>query len=172
MGTVQTNFIEEFKSAFNTRFGVSDGWAGGQALANSAAFVTPYPCRRGGVRGGERFELGDAATSYRGWRLVIEFESKELPLSNLLKYWPYLRGELTTAPDQPLLICHFSDWWSYATRRDLWEWTLSQMRDDGALLAGIEGLQFDHDGLDTSARLNSICAAIEWLESISELTTS
>ncbi len=166
MGAVQANFIKEFKSAFIARFACSSTWSGGQAFANSAAFATPYPCRRGGIRGAERFELGDAAISHLGWKLIVEFESKELPLSNLIKYWPYLRGELTATPDQPILICHFSDWWSYATRRELWEWTLARMKDDPNRLVGIEGRQFDHGGGDAVLRACNISGAIEWIESM------
>jgi hypothetical protein len=100
------------------------------------------------------------------WTVIIEFESRELPLSNILKYWPYLRGELSAKPMQPILVCHFSDWWSYATRRDLWEWTLSRMQADQGRLVEIEGKQFDHGGSDHLLRASSIYSAIEWIDSV------
>jgi hypothetical protein len=168
MGTSQSNFIKEFRDAFAERFGSASEWSGGQARANTAAFTVRYPCRRGSARASESFELGDAFTSYRGWKLTVEFESKELPLSNLIKYWPYLRGELTRTPDQPLLICHFSDWWSYATRRELWEWTFAKMQDDPNRLVRVEGKQFDHGGADAGLRRESILAAINWIESVAD----
>jgi len=102
----------------------------------------------------------------------VEFENKELPLSNLLKYWPYLRGELSAKPTQPLLICHFSDWWSYATRRDLWEWTLSRMQADGERLVAVAGKQFDHGGANRSLRDQSITSAVEWIRTAAQQITA
>ena len=167
MGLTQSSFLAEFKHAFNEQTGHEVHWAGGQVAENCAAFTSPYPCRRAvGTRTTERFELGDATTPYFGWKVIIEFESKELPLSNILKYWPYLRGELNTKPVQPLIICHFSDWWSYATRRDLWEWTLSRMQDDQERLVEVKGRQFDHGGSDQSLRASSISSAIQWIDSV------
>ncbi|HEY0917367.1 MAG TPA: hypothetical protein VGE22_20975 [Solimonas sp.] len=112
--------------------------------------------------------MGDLTTSYCGWKIIVEFESKELPLSNLLKYWPYLRGELNASPKEPLLLCHFSDWWSYATRRDLWEWTLSRISADQDRLVPIAGRQFDHGGSDLGRREKSIFEAMEWIGSITK----
>lgn len=167
MGLPQSSFLAEFKKAFNEQFGKEIHWSGGQATEHCAAFSSPYPCRRAvGTKATERFELGDATTLYRGWKVIIEFECKELPLSNLLKYWPYLRGELNAKPTQPLLVCHFSDWWSYATRRDLWEWTLSRMQSDQERLVEIQGKQFDHGGLDQSIRASSISSALQWIDSL------
>ena len=167
MGLTQSSFLADFKQAFNMQAEQKVHWSGGQAAENCAAFVSPYPCRRAvGTKTTERFELGDATMSYFGWKVIIEFESKELPLSNILKYWPYLRGELNTKPLQPLIICHFSDWWSYATRRDLWEWTLSSMQADEGRLVEVKGKQFDHGGSDQSLRVSSIYSAIEWIDSV------
>ncbi|WP_317534619.1 hypothetical protein [Nitrosomonas sp. Is37] len=94
---------------------------------------------------------------------MVEFETGAIPLSNLLKYWPYIRGELSTKPTQPLLICHFSDWWSYATRRDLWEWTLSRMKADTEKIIQVEGRQFDHWASDAARRDASLNEAIDWI---------
>ncbi|MEO7963599.1 MAG: hypothetical protein ABIT38_06775 [Gemmatimonadaceae bacterium] len=167
MGLTQWNFLAEFQQAFSSPAPLELHWSGGQSAANCAAFASPYPCRRaGGSKSTETFELGDATTSYFGWKIIIEFENKELPLSNILKFWPYLRGELTTRPTQPILLCHFSDWWSYATRRDLWEWTLSRMLADQDKLVDIVGKQFDHGGPDSSLRASSITRALDWIDTV------
>lgn len=167
MGVKQDRFLAEFRSAFGEYFDVDGAWLGGQAAENCAAFLTPYPCRREvGVLAMERFELGDISITHGGWKVIVEFESKEVPLSNLLKYWPYLKGELNSRPQHPILICHFSDWWSYATRRDLWEWTLSQMHADTNKLVAVQGRQFDHGGADMALRASSITSAIAWIDSV------
>jgi len=167
MGVTQSAFLAEFKQAFKQKAGQDIRWAGGQSVENCAAFKLPYPCRREvGARATERFELGDATRDYRGWKVILEFESKELALSNLLKYWPYLCGDLTAKPSMPILICHFSDWWSYATRRDLWEWTLSRMQADQNRMCEIKGKQFDHGGKDQQVRASSIASAIDWIGSV------
>ena len=163
----QTNFLLEFTDAFREQFGSEYRWDGGQAFENTASLVTHISRRRSvGVRKAERFELGDITTNFLGWKIIVEFESKELPLSNILKYWPYIRGELSITPEYPILLCHFSDWWSYATRRDLWEWTLSRMQADPAKLFDIKGQQFDHGGNDTDLRIQSIETAIKWIGDI------
>lgn len=145
MGKRQTSFLTKFQDAFRTRTAVVPVWSGGQVVSNTAALPIRDALRRSGpAKRAERFELGDIVAEIGRWRVVVEFESAEVPLSNLLKYWPYIRGELGTRPSHPLLICHFSDWWSYATRRDLWEWTLSRMKEDPQKVIDVQGRQFDH----------------------------
>lgn len=164
MGTPQSSFLAFFEAAFHARSGLSTNWAGGQSTSNTAALQGRPELRRSGqVRRGEKFELADLASDVGAWRVVIEFESREVPLSNLLKYWPYLRGELETRPTRNLLICHFSDWWSYATRRDLWDWTLSRMKADSERLVEVDGRQFDHWGSNEQSRSVSVQAAIDWI---------
>ncbi|MFO1244106.1 MAG: hypothetical protein U1E71_02850 [Ramlibacter sp.] len=164
MGKTQTSFLAEFQSAFHARAGVELEWSGGQVVSNTAALPINDALRRPGpAKRAERFELGDIAAEFGRWRVVIEFESGEVPLSNLLKYWPYVRGELGTRPSRPLLICHFSDWWSYATRRDLWEWTLSRMKEDPWKIVEVQGRQFDHWGEDKQRRSESVNSAIDWI---------
>ena len=164
MGKTQTAFLAEFAEAFRARAGVDVTWGGGQAVVNTAGLPLIEGLRRPGPpKPGERFELGDLAATIGACRVVIEFESAEVPLSNLLKYWPYVRGELGTRPSHPLVICHFSDWWSYATRRDLWEWTLARMKADPDRVVDIDGRQFDHWGDDASRRHESIVQATEWI---------
>lgn len=170
MGSRQTNFLNEFKESFKDHLGETSLWDGGQVIGNTASLISHSADRRpAGAKKTERFELGDTTTNYRGWKIIIEFENKELPLSNILKYWPYLRGELSTLPNHPILLCHFSDWWSYATRRDLWEWTLSRMQNDPDRIVNIRGRQFDHWGDDSNLRLNSISTAIQWIDDVINL---
>lgn len=164
MGKTQSSFLVAFQDLFRTRSGLEVEWTGGQSSANTAGFPdNPQWRRPGQARSGEKFELGDLAANIGHWRVVIEFESREVPLSNLLKYWPYIRGELLIKPSRPVLICHFSDWWSYATRRDLWEWTLSRMKADTECLVGVDGCQFDHWGSDAASRIESVSSAIDWI---------
>jgi len=148
-------------------------WSGGQIVSNTAALPVNDALRRPGpTRKAERFELGDIAVEVGRWRVVIEFESGAVPLSNLLKYWPYIRGELGTRPSRPLLICHFSDWWSYATRRDLWQWTLSRMKEDPEKVVDVQGRQFDHWGDDQQRRSESLNAAIDWILEVAAVPSS
>ena len=171
MGKTQAAFLAEFAEAFRSRTGVDVTWGGGQVVANTAGLPLNEALRRSGPpKTAERFELGDLAATVGACRVVIEFESAEVPLSNLLKYWPYVRGELGSRPSHPLVICHFSDWWSYATRRDLWEWTLARMKADSDRVVDVEGRQFDHWGDDADRRSESIVQAIEWIACTTNLS--
>jgi hypothetical protein len=164
MGKTQTAFLDQFASSFSTRTGVDVAWAGGQVVANTAGLPFNGALRRPGPpKAAERFELGDLTATVGDCRVIIEFESAEVPLSNLLKYWPYVRGELGSQPSQRLIICHFSDWWSYATRRELWEWTLGRMKADPQRVVDVDGRQFDHWGDDTERRSESILQAVDWI---------
>ena len=164
MGKSQASFLAEFQNVFRSRTGILARWSGGQVASNTSSLPFDKALRRPGVdRNSERFELGDIAAEIGGWRVVVEFESAEVPLSNLLKYWPYIRGELGTRPSHPLLICHFSDWWSYATRRDLWQWTLRRMKTDPEKIVEVEGKQFDHWGSEDERRSQSMVDAIDWI---------
>lgn len=168
MGQKQSTFLNDFKLAFTKIEGFKGAqWTGGQQASNTSGFANPPDCRRQGkVKSGERFELGDLKTRIFGYDVIVEYESDSLPLSNILKYWPYVRGEFTEKPDSPILVCHFSNWRSYATRRDLWHWTLNQMRLDKNVLVCIDGKQFDHGGEDDTIRHAGISQAIAWLVSI------
>ena len=96
MGVTQTIFLLEFRDAFYKLFGDGTAWAGGQAKSNTGSLLTHQAGRRSGkYNKAERFELGDLTTVFHGRKIIIEFESKQVSISNLLKYWPYLRGELS-----------------------------------------------------------------------------
>jgi hypothetical protein len=164
VGQAQNQFLNDFKRVFKRRSGLDVNWTGGQVLSNTAGLASNPTLRRPDlVRQNERFELGDLGAKLGDWQVVVEFESGAVTLSNLLKYWPYVRGELSTRPSCPLLVCHFSNWWSYATRRDLWQWTLEQMKNDRKKLVDIEGQQFDHWHDDERRRRDSIAKSVDWV---------
>ncbi len=170
MGKTQTAFLNQFERAFKERTGVDVTWVGGQVVANTATLPFNGALRRPGPRKtAERFELGDLTATLGACRVVVEFESAEVPLSNLLKYWPYVRGELDARPSHRLVICHFSDWWSYATRRELWDWTLERMKADPQRVVDVDGRQFDHWDDDAERRSESILQAIDWIAFTSRL---
>ena len=167
MAELQAAFLQQFKSLFAARFKEDVAWRGGQSTTNLAGFLRLGSDHRpAGPRKGEGFELGDAIGDFRGWTIIVEFESFQVSLSNLLKFWPYVRGELSSKPESPIAFFHFSNWKSYATYRDLWEWTLSRMRADPDRLVDIQGCQFNHCGTDTVARAASIEKAFDWLEAM------
>ncbi len=165
MGKPQDGFLKMFHDEFYSKTGLKVEWKGGQNSANTAALPQNAAVRRlGHSQTGEKFELADTAADIGEWRVIVEFENDNLPLSNLLKYWPYIRGELGIKPTRHLLICHFSNWRSYATRRDLWEWTIGQMKVDPMRIANVDGRQFDHWGDDNDKKLESIRTSIDWID--------
>ena len=163
MGTTQKDFLREFAEVFQQKAPDVE-WTGGQVRTNTARFLTHEAGRRSNShKKAERFELGDLTAHYKGHKIIVEFESGGISISNLLKYWPYLRGELSQKPESSIVICHFSNWWSYGTYRDLWQWTLDQMQQDARCLQRIFGQQFDHSGKDNSLRSDSITQAVNWV---------
>jgi len=94
MGKLQNEFPAAFKERFARRFGEVQ-WSGGQREGNTASLVGNLSLRHNNVmRNGEAFELGDARCDYARRTIIIEYDSGQVALSNLLKYWPYIRGEL------------------------------------------------------------------------------
>jgi hypothetical protein len=167
MGKPQTAFLNTFKAAFAVRFSSSPvAWSSGQVSGNVAQLPGVAALRRGGVlKPSEQFELGDLRGTWSGRMIVIEYEQHQLPLSNLLKYWPYIRGELTVKPALPIVLCHFSNWWSYGTYRDLWQWVIAKLQTDQGRIVDISGRQFDNGGKDSLLRDKGIQQALDWLES-------
>jgi hypothetical protein len=166
MGVPQQQFLTRLRTALTTRFPSATGWAGGQGIANTAALKGDASLRRGGVlRYGERFELGDLRCTAGSATIVVEYESEGVALHNLLKYWPYLRGELSARPRSAIILCHFSSWHSYGSYRDLWNWLASRMQDDRSLLVKFTARQFDHWGTDLASAEKSIAACMDWIES-------
>jgi hypothetical protein len=121
--------------------------------------------RDGQFRAGERFELGDLRCTVGNIMVVAEYESGAVTLHNLLKYWPYLRGEMTSRPPCAILLCHFSSWSSYGSYRDLWNWLALRMCADSSLLVKFTARQFDHWDDDLAAADKSILGCLNWLDS-------
>ena len=84
MGRIQTEFLSRFKSALEARSNGKIDWVGGQSAFNRAGFssVDALLRRHGQLREGESFELADISAVIGSWRVVVEFESAEVPLSN------------------------------------------------------------------------------------------
>jgi hypothetical protein len=167
MGQFQSDFLSLFKQAFADRFSDRVLWTGGQIAGNVAQLPGIAALRRGGVlHRMEQFEIGDLRGEFGGRTLVIEYEQKQLPLSNLVKYWPYVRGELDVKPQRPILLCHFSNWWSYGTYRDLWNWVMLRMETDPERIVDIYGHQFDHGGPDPLLRESGLRSALNWIAEV------
>jgi hypothetical protein len=132
MGRPQDVFRRSFKVEFAKRFGLEPVWHESQDKDNKASMLKKQAIyrREGLIRPNEGFELGDLRCDYRGRTIIVEYDSEGLEVHNLLKYWPYLLGELSERPSQPLILCHFSSWHSYGSRRDLWRWLLDRMQKD------------------------------------------
>lgn len=166
MADSQRRFLELFRAEFGQRFGARTSWHTGQVAANTAGLTPQTALRRGGLsRAGEVFEIGDLRCDLPSQTVIVEYESDAIAIHNLLKYWPYLRGELNVQPAQPLMLCHFSNWASYGSHRDLWEWLCSRMTDDMALTVPFQAKQFDHWKDDIDRRRASISAALDWIGS-------
>ena len=107
----QGDLLKPFRESFEKRFGANIRWAGGQVAGNFANLPRiPALRRHGKTSRAERFELGDLRAHMCGWTVVVECDAAGASVHNLLKYWPYLRGELDVKPQQTVLLCHFSSW--------------------------------------------------------------
>jgi hypothetical protein len=163
MGKQQNDFCDQFKAAFEKRFG-RVVWQGGQLSANMIAPVTASHLRRDGLaKGTERIELGDLRTTFRDHEIMIEYESGCASAYNILKHWAYLRGDLTIKPQHRTLLCCFCDWWSYGAVRDVCQWTMTMMEDDPRTRVKVR--MFDHafrtKAIDASA--TAIKEALDWI---------
>ena len=174
MGTHQQEFLERFKVVFSARFPEKTAWSGGQVLANTSGLEPDLLLRRDGVpRRGERFELGDLRCDIGNSTVIVEYESDAMAVHNLLKYWPYTRGELATTPVNSIILCHFSNWSSYGSYRDLWEWLLKRIAEDSSHKVEFMARQFDHGGTDSERAGRSLSQAIDWItEKMNEVQTA
>jgi hypothetical protein len=166
MAEAQAAFLRAFQAAFATRFKNEQVvWGGGQAASNTGALPGRAELRRGGkLMAREAFELGDLRCTFRGLDLLVEFDQGAVDLRNLLKYWPFICGELTTRPIRPVVLCHFSRWHSYGSFRDLWHWTAQRMQGDERAAVPFVAQHFDHWSEDPESRVASIEAALDWLD--------
>lgn len=162
MGTIQDQFLDMFKLAFTQRFGVQMQWQGGQTLGNFAGLPGIFDLRREGrIKPNERFEIGDIRSDISGITLVVEFDGSGVSVSNLLKYWPYVKGHLSIQPEFPIVLCNFSNWSSYGSYRDLWSWLLERIQADQEKIVDLHGHQFDHCETDLDKRTQSIHRALD-----------
>ncbi len=164
MGSSQKQFLTEFEQAFDQKFTAHAPWSGGQLLNNIARLPGVKDLRRGEIRRGERFELGDLKTAVGGFTVIVEYDSGGISLSNLLKYWPYIKGELDVISSNPIILCTFSDWKSYGAYRDLWKWLSDRMQADPEMSGSFHAHQFDHGGANIELRKKSIHQALNWLD--------
>jgi len=165
MGKKQAPFLMGFKEAFEGRFGGGQHWDGGQGKENRGQLKpNPQLRRNGEVRQDEYFELGDLRVNHGRYMVIVEFDSECLDMHNLVKYWPFICSELTLKPTLPIALCHFSDWYSFGSYRDLWNWLEDRMEKDPKHRVNFYGRQFDHGGGDQQKRDKSIQEAISWLE--------
>lgn len=154
------NLEEIFSERVN---GNHSAWIEGQSKNNVASLQPILEVRRDRkVKRGEAFELADLKTDYRGKTIIVEYDVKQLPLTNLIKYWPYITNELDKTPINDVFICQFSDWWSYASYRDLWEWSMEKMRVEPKRIVNVDGRQFDHGGENKVIQAKSIKQAVDW----------
>ena len=164
MAKQQMAFLTVFTEAFGRHFSGDISWTGGQRKTNIGQLQPDRQLRRGGkLQSNEAFELGDLRVDLGGHTIIIEFESDWVAVHNLVKYWPLIRGELTTKPVLPIVLCHFSNWASYGSYRDLWRWMEGRMATDPQRLVDFCGRQFDHGDQDHELRDQSITQAISWL---------
>lgn len=99
----------------------------------------------------------------RGKAIVVEYESEAMVVQNLIKYWPYLRGELSCTPSEPTILLHFSDWKSWGSFRDLWDWIRQRMIEDTDCKVPFAAEQFDHGGVEPNILASSVDAAIAFV---------
>ncbi len=163
MPSHQNIFLAKFKSAFVVRFGDEHIWQGGQRTGNYASLQKIPALRRNGkCRSDERFELGDLRLDFNSKTIIVEYESWGVSTHNLLKYWPYIIGDLDMQPCFPVILCHFSNWGSWASYRDTWVWLSKRMENDPARKVDFVGRQFDHgpELLDSDIAIQN---ALDWI---------
>jgi hypothetical protein len=160
----QSDFLETFRQEFGRRFDQQLEWTGGQVLSNKAVLSPKAEYRRYGlIKSNEGIELGDLRGLFRGRTLIIEHESDGVSVQNLVKYWAFLRGELSIRPTSPVVLCHFSNWNSYGSFRDLWAWLRDQMIQDPRKVVDFAAEQFDHGGKGSAESIASIARSLEYL---------
>lgn len=164
MGQSQQIFCSAFKEAFNQRFGEVP-WMGGQLSSNMITPSVAKHLRRDGlVKSSEKIELGDLRVTFHSTDIMVEYESGCASAYNMLKHWPYLRGELEVKPVNPTLLCCFCDWWSYGAVRDVCHWLMQMMENDP--LTRVKVRMFNHGRRTGSptASSSAIQEALDWID--------
>jgi hypothetical protein len=165
MGKPQKEFCDQFKTAFEDRFGKAD-WMGGQLAANMIAPVAAKHLRTDGlIKNNERIELGDLRVTHHDFDVMVEYESGCASAYNILKHWAYLRGDLSVKPKRPTLLCCFCDWWSYGAVRDVCQWTINMMESDPLVRVKVRMFNHGHRSNDPNALQRCINEAMDWISS-------
>ena len=166
MGKWQNDFLEAFKSQFGATVSPRVTWVKGQCAKNKMGLPRCVELRRPGAAAkAETFEVGDLRGDWNGWTVMVECDFDGVSVQNLVKYWPYIRGDMVgRLPESPVIVLHFSDWRSYGSYRDLWKWALTRMQEDPHKKVEIRASQFDHWGHDRSRWPLEVQKALAWLE--------
>ena len=165
MGEKQTQFVARARTALKSRFPNAVDWAGGQGTANTVALQRRASLRRlGPSRPGERFERADVRCNVGNSTIVVEYDSGGIATHNLVKYWAYLRGEMSSSPSSAIILCLFWSWVTYGSYRDLWDWVANHMMDP-TLKVRFAARQFDHWDADIVKGDQSIAECLDWVES-------
>jgi hypothetical protein len=169
MGKPQDEFCHAFEDAFTARFGDAL-WIRGQFGGNMIALPGAPHLRRGGlIKQSEKIELGDRRLTFRSVDIMVEYESGAASPYNIMKHWPYLRGDLNVRPARPTLLCCFCDWWSYGAIRDVSQWVMTMMEND--ITCRVKVRMFDHarrSGI-AGATEKAIGAALDWIDEETKL---
>ena len=161
---LQDDFLRAFRDAFAHEFRYDPEWVSGQTVGNKGLLLGDLSLRRNGViRRNEGLELGDLRANLGGKTLIIEFDSGGASAMNLIKFWPYLRGEMDVQPISSVTLCYFSDWYSYGSYRDMWKYLLHRMQDDPKLLVEFIAKQFDSNRDNSTGRIAEISRALVWI---------
>jgi hypothetical protein len=166
MAQNQNDFLDLFEIQFTKRFGYSPEWRKGQTKMNYAEFkdVNSELRRSGKPKHREGFELGDlTAVIDNKFTLIVEFDGGGISVQNLIKLWPYVRQELDTHPAHGVVLCHFSNWDSWGSYRDLWKWTVERISEDESCAGKFIARQFDHGGSNVEIRGESISDSLDWI---------
>ena len=111
MAGPQATFLSAFREAFDERFGPVEWETSRQRKVGEfcARFRHKKYRRNPVLRANEGFELGDLRAQRKDSVVVVEYDREGVDTHNLVKYWPYLRGDLAVVPPTRLLLCYFSD---------------------------------------------------------------
>lgn len=103
------------------------------------------------------FEFGDIRIETPTHTLLIEIEGEGqgASLVNLLKYWPWLKGEAGNPPTKPVVMFHI---WaeSWPTHKVLWRRLKRELLDPAPFVVFAEFIPFPNGRADDKAVLSSL----------------
>jgi hypothetical protein len=122
-------------------------WAGCGQRGN------PLPC----PETTEAFQFGDIRieTPTRTLLIEIERDGQGVSLVNLLKYWPWLKGEAGKPPTKPVTMLHV---WgsSYPTSKVLWRRLKSELLDRASFVVHAEFIPFPNGRAEEEAAVLAV----------------